>query len=1365
MTTSIEFDAVSNFSDEHATVGEQPISGVISGVQVAQASGGQTAPAAGEPVPVDVGSGAPAKGDGNAQNAQSTAKPAADGNAPAANAPAGNAPAPNTAASNVAHEYHAEAGNVVKLPANVSIDDIKVDGHNLVLVQPDGAEIVIKDGALNVPTFIIGDVEVPRVALIAALEASHVDVAFGADGSISAGGNGSPSSAGGDFSVPPGGIGDGFGLSALLPPTALAFGQPENRELFPSLLKPDSTPSIGTIGEASVNEAGLPPHGGLPAGSGEIADGDSGNNSNTSETTSGTIGFTSPDGVAQVTLGGHVLTSAAQTFTDATGSLTASYSFDAATGTGTINYSYTLNTNTSGDGTSVSFAVGVTDSDGDAAPPGTLVINIIDDVPTAVADTDAVPSGSHASIDGNVITGAGSDGNPAGPDVKGADDVTVVGVAVGDTGASLDNTTTVGTVIHGTYGELTLGANGAYSYVRNAGSPGGVNDVFTYTIKDGDGDLSHTTLTIAIGDSTPSDSIPAPGLASTTVYEAGLPPHGGLPAGSGEIADGNPNNNSNTSETTSGSIGFTSPDGIQTVSLGGHVLSGVPQTFTDATGSLTASYVYDAATGAGTISYSYTLATNTSGENTSVSFAVEVTDADGDSAPAGNLVINIVDDVPSAYANTNSVSEGAQATGNVLTDGTPDVLGADSAAPGGAVTGVATGSNVSNPVSGNIGGPGIAGQYGTLVLNANGSYTYTANPNSVTTNAVDHFVYTITDGDGDTSTVTLDITVNNVTLAPDNQSKTVYEASLDLTKDGADLAAGTVTGSAPSNTTETVTGQLAVTGTGITYTPISQTTAHGVFVLTASGAWTYTLTSPFDSGAVQGANTLTGAESFTYTAKDANGNTVTGTVGINVVDDVPAFTLVNDGNGDGIVSLSALNPATTSTYTGQFAEWQYGADGFGSISATGQNVQVASSSSSQIVLNLMEGTDVVAVLTLNANGTDSLEVVHRAGDVVFNPIAATSATAGGPTGSLLVDLGTAADFNILVTGDDGVAPANQSGKDEVNTSSQGWAVKGGSGQSNDPGESIKFAFVNDSNNTTGHSIDDFKFTTQGYTGGMSTAKITVQVYLDASMTHYDQVTLNTTSGSVIQISNLDWSAAAGNGNYVAGDAIYGVKIISDTSNSGGFRLNGVEVGTHSEMPPADLDFNGINVTITDHDGDTASQTFNVHIDGTTGSQLTLESIAGTSGDDNLVGTGGNDTLVGGAGNDFLDGGAGNDVLIGGLGFNHLTGGAGNDTFVIDPSKLTVHVADVIADYTPGQDVIDLSDLLQSLGGNAPTTDAQTGAAVNVAFSNGAAHVMVDDNGTAAGGNIVEVASLTNVGVNSAITILYDHTHTHTENVT
>ncbi|WP_164769759.1 Ig-like domain-containing protein, partial [Mesorhizobium sp. M7A.F.Ca.US.005.03.2.1] len=81
-------------------------------------------------------------------------------------------------------------------------------------------------------------------------------------------------------------------------------------------------------------------------------------------------------------------------------------------------------------------------------------------------------------------------------------------------------------------------------------------------------------------------------------------------------------------------------------------------------------------------------------------------------------------------------------------------------------------------MSGNLGGAGIAGQYGTLVLGANGAYTYTANPNAVTTNAVDHFVYTITDGDGDTSTVTLDITVNNVTVTASDTDALVSEKGL-----------------------------------------------------------------------------------------------------------------------------------------------------------------------------------------------------------------------------------------------------------------------------------------------------------------------------------------------------------------------------------------------------------------------------------------------------------------------------------------------------------------------------------------------------------------------------------------------------------
>ncbi|MER9087384.1 Ig-like domain-containing protein, partial [Mesorhizobium sp. M0847] len=393
-----------------------------------------------------------------------------------------------------------------------------------------------------------------------------------------------------------------------------------------------------------------------------------------------------------------------------------------------------------------------TDTDGDSAPAGNLVINIIDDVPTAHADTDSVASNQFTAEAGNVLTAVGTTSPVTGIDVLGADGAAVVGVQAGDTNA--DFTGSLGVQIQGTYGKLTLNADGSYSYVRDAGSQGGHDDVFTYTIKDGDGDTSHTTLTISIGDSTPTDSIPAPGLASTTVYEAGLPARGGESAGSNAAAN---------SETTSGTIGFTSPDGVSVVSLGGHVLTGAAQTFTDATGSLTASYVYNPATGAGTISYSYTLVDNTTGDNTTASFAVVVTDTDGDSAPAGNLVINIIDDVPTAHADTGNVNEGALLTvlaaAGVLVN---DVAGAD----GATIDGVrAAGGNTTTAVSGGV-NTDIVGLHGTLHLNVDGSYTYQSTAHSINANTTDVFVYTIKDGDGDFSTTTLTINLTDVNDAP-----------------------------------------------------------------------------------------------------------------------------------------------------------------------------------------------------------------------------------------------------------------------------------------------------------------------------------------------------------------------------------------------------------------------------------------------------------------------------------------------------------------------------------------------------------------------------------------------------------------------
>ncbi|TPL69277.1 Ig-like domain-containing protein, partial [Mesorhizobium sp. B2-3-15] len=748
MANSIELDNLSNSWDEHFVSNDHhdltaPTQVVAQAAPAEQAAAPvQTAPAAAEPVPVDVGGGAPA------------AAP------PAANAP---------------HEYVADASNVVKLPANVSIDNIKVDGHNLVLEQADGSVIVIKDGALHVPTFIIGDVEVPRVALIAALEASHVDVAFGADGSISAGGS-TTSSAGGNFEQPAGGIGDGFGLSALLPPTALQFGQPDHRELFPSLL-PDSTPSIADLtpsvggGDTTVNEKGLPASSGAE-GSGELAA--PGTDGDTSEHNTGTFTITSPDGIGSLTIAGQVISGAALAnsasapieITTPLGNTLTINGYDASTGQ--VSYSYTLVHGAvhPGPGTDSIFddmTLTVTDTDGDVSAPGTLSVQIIDDVPTANADIGTVPSGSHAAITGDVFVNDvfGADGK----DAAGG----VVGVAAGNTNANLDSAATIGSVIHGTYGTLTLHADGSYSYTRDAGSPGGVNDVFTYTIKDGDGDLAHTTLTIQIADSTPTISGLTPDTSGgdATVYEAGLAARNGEPAGSGEFAATGGLGNGDPSEAATGDFTITSGDGVKSLVIDGitviqnGALTGTLSVTTPEGNTLTVTN-YDAATGK--VSYTYTLLDNeqhAAGNGNNALFdnlTITLTDQDNESA-TGTLSINIVDDVPTASADIGNVPSGSHAAinGDVFVN---DVFGADGKDTAGGVVGVTAGTTAGG-ADANV-GTQIHGDYGMLTLNADGTYTYTRNAGSPG-GVNDVFTYTIKDGDGDLSHTTLTISVGDST--------------------------------------------------------------------------------------------------------------------------------------------------------------------------------------------------------------------------------------------------------------------------------------------------------------------------------------------------------------------------------------------------------------------------------------------------------------------------------------------------------------------------------------------------------------------------------------------------------------------------
>jgi T1SS-143 domain-containing protein len=142
--------------------------------------------------------------------------------------------------------------------------------------------------------------------------------------------------------------------------------------------------------------------------------------------------------------------------------------------------------------------VQASDHDGDTVY-GAVNVRVIDDTPTAVADTDTVVEGQTAT--GNVITDIENDG---GKDTQGADGATVTAIQSDNLAGPVTAVPGAGTVINGQYGQLTINPDGSYSYVANGNisNASAVTDVFNYTLTDGDGDVSTTTLTISIEDGT-----------------------------------------------------------------------------------------------------------------------------------------------------------------------------------------------------------------------------------------------------------------------------------------------------------------------------------------------------------------------------------------------------------------------------------------------------------------------------------------------------------------------------------------------------------------------------------------------------------------------------------------------------------------------------------------------------------------------------------------------------------------------------------------------------------------------------------------------------------------------------------------------
>jgi len=139
-----------------------------------------------------------------------------------------------------------------------------------------------------------------------------------------------------------------------------------------------------------------------------------------------------------------------------------------------------------------------------------------------------------------------------------------------------------------------------------------------------------------------------------------------------------------------------------------------------------------------------------------LAFGVKATDSDGDSVN-GVVTVQVLDDAPIAVADHGSwVVAGGGATGNVLANDTLSQDRYDSVSS-------VTFNGTAHPVAFAHLGTQIVGLNGTLTIGSDGDYTYTPNANALkfvgaATTLTDDFIYTLKDGDGDTSTAHLTIT-------------------------------------------------------------------------------------------------------------------------------------------------------------------------------------------------------------------------------------------------------------------------------------------------------------------------------------------------------------------------------------------------------------------------------------------------------------------------------------------------------------------------------------------------------------------------------------------------------------------------------
>ncbi|MDC3111611.1 Ig-like domain-containing protein, partial [Pelagibacteraceae bacterium] len=585
-------------------------------------------------------------------------------------------------------------------------------------------------------------------------------------------------------------------------------------------------------------------------------------------------------------------------------------------------YEYVANQNAAdtldpGETATDTFTYTVKDDDNKNADTGEIVITVtgINDDITAVNDTDAVNAGatiSRSESDAQELDQDDTDDD--GDDVPGA--FTITAIRTGATEGS-GTAKTIGQAFTTTYGTLTVNANGTYTYAADQNGSTSLSngatatDSFNYTVRDhASGDTDDATLVITITGTNNN----APVASNDTGY---ILEDGTLTVGDGGSAvTGSDSNNNNESGDTTGDVlvGDTDADGdTLTVSAisGGSVGSAVTGTYGTLTIQSNGSYEYVADQSAAD--------TLDAGDTVTDVFTYTVSDGnDGTDTATLTFTILGVDDNPVGVNDTGYINEDATLTvndgGSAVTgsdsnnnnesaDTTGDVLANDTDADG-------SSSLTVSAISGGTVGQALTGTYGTLTLNANGSYTYVANQSgadglATDATATDTFTYTVSDGAGTTDTATLTITVKGVGPTATNDTGSVNEDATLSVNSGSGVTSNDTGGDTESlevtnirTGTESGSGTSGSVGTALTGT-------YGELTINADGSYTY-VANQNAADALDPGETAT--DTFTYTVKDDdNKNADIGEIVITVTgvnDEIIAVDDTDSVNEDATISRS-----------------------------------------------------------------------------------------------------------------------------------------------------------------------------------------------------------------------------------------------------------------------------------------------------------------------------------------------------------------------------------------------------------------------------------------------------------------------------